>query len=248
MLHLQNIHQAFSSGDSTLKVVDGLNLVIPKGEFLCIIGSNGSGKSTLLNIIAGNQKPDNGTITINGTDITGLQDFERSKWLARIFQDPFNGTAPELTILENMRLASRRTSSKNLTIGTGADFRKLTKDHLSILGLGLENKIDQPVGSLSGGQRQALTLVMAALAPAEVLLMDEPTAALDPKTAAMIMEITNKLHAQFGFTVVMVTHNIKDAVNMGNRLLMLKSGTVFKDIPAAEKRNLDIVDVVKWFD
>jgi putative ABC transport system ATP-binding protein len=248
MLNLSNISHSFQSGDLQNKVLDNVSLTFSKNEFVVILGANGSGKSTLLNLIAGNTPPEAGQIFIDNKEINHLKDFQRSPWIARVFQDPLSGTVPELSILENLRLAATRTSGKSLTINTGSPFKELAAERIAELGLRLENRMNQPVGQLSGGQRQAITLIMATMAQAELLLMDEPTAALDPKTAKMIMELAEKLHQNFGFTTLMVTHNLKDAIQFGSRLIMLKNGKINKDLNHSQKKNLSIVELMGWFE
>jgi putative ABC transport system ATP-binding protein len=194
------------------------------------VGANGSGKTTLLNIIEGSQIPTSGTIEINGHDVTPLPEYKRSRWVARVFQNPNNGTAPDLTILDNFRLASLRTQRKNLSVGINEAFKKKVREKISGLGMGLENKIDQLMGNLSGGQRQALTLLMSVMDDTEILLLDEPTAALDPKSALIVMNLADKLHQDLGITIVLITHNIKDALVYGNRLIQLQEGRIAHDL------------------
>ena len=255
MIELRNISKTYNSGSPNAVVaLDDVSLVIPEKSFVVVVGSNGSGKSTLLNVLAGTTKPDVGQIMINGKDIAHLSDFERSKWVARIFQNPMTGTSPELTVLENFRLAFLRTEIKKFTIGTGEMFRQMVKGKISLLGLGLENKLDQPMGTLSGGQRQALTLLMAVMPlqtgreEAKILLMDEPTAALDPKTSALILELADKIIKEFNLTVIFVTHQLKDALRYGDRILCMDSGKIKRDIAEGAKPKLRISEVFDWFE
>ncbi|MEO8416588.1 MAG: ATP-binding cassette domain-containing protein, partial [Ginsengibacter sp.] len=216
MISLNNISRIFNKGkENEVRALQDVSLKINDGEFVIIIGANGSGKSTLLNIIQGAELPNSGTIEINGTDVTKLQEYKRSRWVARIFQNPNNGTAPDLTILDNFRLAALRSHSKKLIVGLNAAFKQKVHDTIAQLGMGLENKINQPMGSLSGGQRQALTLLMSVMDEGDVLLMDEPTAALDPKSSQVVLNLADKLHRERGKTTVFITHNLKDAHQYG---------------------------------
>ena len=205
-------------------------------------------------MLAGTAKPDDGQIMINGKDITHVSDFERSKWIARIFQNPMMGTSPELTVLENFRLASLRMEKKKFRIGTGEAFRKLVKEKITMLGLGLESKLDQPIGTLSGGQRQALTLLMAVMPvqtgkeESKILLMDEPTAALDPKTSALILELADKIIKEFNLTVIFVTHQLKDALRYGDRILSMEGGKVTRDLAYQSKIKLTVPELYGWFE
>lgn len=255
MIELRHISKTYNrSSPNAVVALDDVSLVIPEKSFVVVVGSNGSGKSTLLNMLAGTAKPDDGQIMINGKDITHLSDFERSKWIARIFQNPMMGTSPELTVLENFRLASLRMEKKKFRIGTGEAFRKLVKEKITMLGLGLESKLDQSMGTLSGGQRQALTLLMAVMPSqtgkedAKILLMDEPTAALDPKTSALILELADKVIKEFNLTVIFVTHQLKDALRYGDRILSMEEGKVTRDLEYQSKIKLTIPEVYGWFE
>jgi putative tryptophan/tyrosine transport system ATP-binding protein len=223
------------------------SLNINKEEFAVVIGSNGSGKSTLLNLIAGTFLPDSGSIIINNIDVTKKKDFERSRWVARVFQNPMAGTAPDLTILDNFRLAALRTQQKKLKIGIDAAFKVKVKEQLSILGLGLENKTHTLVGKLSGGQRQALTLLMSVMDEAKILLLDEPAAALDPKSSDIIMQLAEKVISNMKLTALLVTHNMSHAVQYGSRLIMMRNGVVERDIPTSEKKQLKSLELQEWF-
>jgi putative ABC transport system ATP-binding protein len=211
-----------------------------------IIGANGSGKSTLLNLIAGLIYPDKGSIALDNEEIQKLKPYQRSKYIARIFQNPLQGSVADLTVMENMRLAFLRNQSKGLKIGIDTTFKEKVKQAISQLQLGLENKTEQKMGTLSGGQRQALTLVMATLCDAKVLLMDEPTAALDPKSAMSLMENANKLISNRKLTTIMVTHNMREAVSYGNRLLMMKEGKIIRDLDEIEKSTSDANNLINW--
>lgn len=257
MIELKHISKTFNRNSAgAVTALQDVSLLIPEKSFTVVVGSNGSGKSTLLNVLAGTVKPDGGKILINGKDVTELADFQRSKWVARIFQNPLLGTSPELTVLENFRLASIRTQTKKFVIGTGTKFRKLVQEKINILSLGLENKLDQPMGTLSGGQRQALTLLMAVMPgqmhdaigdETRILLMDEPTAALDPKTSALILELAGKIINEFELTVLFVTHEIKDALQYGNRIVCMDEGKIAKDLEQSAKSKLTLAEVYEWF-
>jgi len=257
VIELRNIHKTFNrNSPAAVRALQDVSLTIPEKSFTVVVGSNGSGKSTLLNILAGTVKADSGSILFNGKDVTHQTDYDRSKWVARIFQNPLMGTSPELTVLENFRLASIRTQPKKFVIGTGEKFKKLVREKINMISLGLENKLDQPMGTLSGGQRQALTLLMAIMpeqldnnftAESRILLMDEPTAALDPKTSILIMELSNKIVREFGLTVVLVTHHIKDALNYGNRIICMDEGRIVRDLDQISKSRLTLAEVYEWF-
>ena len=249
MIQLQQLNKVYNKGQSNeVTAIKDLSIQINKGEFVVIIGSNGSGKTTLLNIIGGAETPSNGRILINDEDVSSLPEYKRSKWIARVFQNPNNGTAPDLTILDNFRLAALRTQSKKIKIGINAQFKKLVRDKVATLGMGLENKVNQTMGSLSGGQRQALTLLMSVMDNTEILLLDEPTAALDPKSASVVMELADKLNSSLGITTLLITHSLKDAQQYGNRLIQMKEGSSIRDIGAIAKKNLTLADIYKWFE
>lgn len=248
MIELQSIYKSYNKGSANEnQLLSDFNLTVKQNEFTLIVGSNGSGKTTLLNLLAGNIFPDNGKIILNGNDITGLKDFQRSKWIARIFQDPLAGTAPELTILENFRLASLRTHSKSLKLGIDQSFRDSIRSKVAGLGLGLEDKLDQKIGLLSGGQRQALTLLMATSDETHLLLLDEPVAALDPKTSTVIMKLADELISKSKLTAIMVTHSMRDVMEYGDRLIMLKNGKIDRDLSGTTKKNIQLNELYDWF-
>jgi putative ABC transport system ATP-binding protein len=245
---INNIHKTFNPGKANqVNAVNGVSLDIKEGEFVVIVGSNGSGKTTLLNLISGSVLPTSGSIIIGGEDVTKLPDYNRSLWIARVFQNPMSGTASELSILDNFRLAAIRTKVKGLAIGVNEEFRRQTKEKIATLGMGLENKIEQPMGTLSGGQRQALTLLMSVMDTCKVLLLDEPTAALDPRSAEIVMQTADKLSAEFKLTTILVTHNLKDAYNYGTRIIQMAEGSVLKDVDAKHKQLLKQNDLFRWF-
>jgi len=249
MITLQNISKYFNRGRANEVVaLHDISLQVSKGEFLVIVGANGSGKTTLLNIIEGTEIPNSGIVKMNGHDVTHLPEFKRSKWVARVFQNPNNGTAPDLTILDNFRLASLRAHKKYLTIGNNEKFKKKVQERISDLGMGLENKTGQLMGNLSGGQRQALTLLMCAMDDVDILLLDEPTAALDPKSAAIVLKLADKLNKIHGITTVMITHNLKDAQQYGNRLIQLQEGKIIRDLNPEQKSTLVLQEVFEWFE
>ncbi|HEY9003182.1 MAG TPA: ATP-binding cassette domain-containing protein [Mucilaginibacter sp.] len=248
MIDLKNIHKTFNKGKANqVDAIRGVDLSISEKEFLVIVGSNGSGKTTLLNLIAGAILPSSGTVHIDGNDVTKLPDYKRSEWIARVFQNPLSGTAPDLSILDNFRLAAIRTKSKGLSIGINEPFKKSVKEKIAMLGMGLENKIEQPMGTLSGGQRQALTLLMSVMDTCKVLLLDEPTAALDPRSADIVMRTADKLTAEFGLTTILITHNLKEAFTYGNRIIQMAEGKIIKDLNKQEKAGLKQNDIFDWF-
>jgi len=248
MIKFNHIYKSFNVGrPNEVIALHDINLHVAASEFLILLGSNGSGKSTLLNLIAGNIFPTSGDIEIAGRNVNKLPEYKRSQWLARVFQNPLQGTAPELSIVENFRLASLRTSPKRLKIGLNANFKKEISDRIAMLGLGLENKLQQAMGSLSGGQRQALSLLMAVLADIKVLLLDEPTAALDPRSAKIVLETADRLIKDYSITAIMVTHNLKDAYQYGSRIIQLHNGKILRDIKKDEKELLNYTDMYEWF-
>ena len=249
MLEIQNVSKTFNAGTVNQKMaLNGLNLKLNEGDFVTVIGGNGAGKSTTLNAVAGVFTVDKGTIEVDGVDVTRLPEFKRAKYLGRVFQDPMTGTAATMNIEENMALAMRRGEKRTLRWGISNMERDMYREKLRTLGLGLEDRMSSKVGLLSGGQRQALTLLMAALRTPKLLLLDEHTAALDPKTAAKVLELTEKIVAEQKLTAMMVTHNMKDAIAMGNRLIMMNAGRVVVDVRGEEKKKLTREDLMQLFE
>jgi putative ABC transport system ATP-binding protein len=248
MIEIANISKTFNTGKpNQVNAISKVSLNIKAGEFVVIVGSNGSGKTTLLNLVAGNILPNTGFITIDGNNVTRLPEYKRSKWIARIFQNPLLGTAGDLSIVDNFRLAAIRTQYKGLSVGKNESFKKLVKDKIATLGMGLENKIEQPIGTLSGGQRQALTLLMSVMDTCKILLLDEPTAALDPRSAENVMQIADSLIKEYSLTAILVTHNLKDAGNYGSRIIQMGEGEVLRDVSSIEKSKLKQNDLFDWF-
>lgn len=249
MLSLNGIKKTFNAGTVNEKTaLNGLNLHLNEGDFVTVIGGNGAGKSTMLNAIAGTWLVDEGSILIDGVDVTKLSEYKRARYLGRVFQDPMTGTAASMQIEENLALADRRGKRRSLKSGITAKDREFYKEQLKILDLGLENRMTTKVGLLSGGQRQALTLLMATLQKPKILLLDEHTAALDPKTAAKVLEATDKIVERDNLTTVMITHNMKDAIAHGNRLVMMYEGNVIYDVSGEEKKKLTVTDLLKKFE
>ncbi len=248
MIAINDIHKVFNKGKANqVNAVNGISINIKSEEFLVIVGSNGSGKTTLLNLVAGSVIPDKGAIIIDDNDVTKLADHYRSQWIARVFQNPMSGTASDLSILDNFRLAALRTKSKGLSIGINDQFKQQVKDKIANLGMGLENKIEQPMGTLSGGQRQALTLLMSVMDSCKVLLLDEPTAALDPRSAEVVMRTADKLISDFKLTAILITHNLKDAYNYGTRIIQMGEGLIINDLDGKKKAALKQNDLFDWF-
>ena len=248
MLELKNLYKTFNAGTVNEKrAIDGLDLTLEDGDFVTIIGGNGAGKSTTLNLIAGVFPADQGNIILDGVDITRLPEHKRAKYLGRVFQDPMMGTAATMGIEENLALANRRGQRRTLRPGITAQEREKFRKQLAALGLGLEDRMTSKVGLLSGGQRQALTLLMATLKNPRLLLLDEHTAALDPKTADKVLQITEEIVARDKLTTLMVTHNMKHAIQYGNRLIMMDAGKVVVDIRGEEKKNLSVRDLLEKF-
>ena len=249
MLEIQNIHKTFNPGTINEKVaLNGVNLNLNPGDFVTIIGGNGAGKSTTLNAIAGVWSVDEGKIIIDGVDITKLSEHKRALYLGRVFQDPMTGTAATMSIEENMAIASRRGERRGLGWGITKKERERYKEALKELDLGLEDRLSSKVGLLSGGQRQAITLLMASLKKPKLLLLDEHTAALDPKTAAKVLAISDKIIQEHQLTAMMVTHNMKDAIAHGNRLIMMHEGKIIYDVSGEEKKNLKVADLLAKFE
>ncbi len=248
MLDVQNIRKTFNPGTVNEKTaLDGVSLTLSDGDFVTVIGGNGAGKSTLLNAVAGVWPVDSGSISIGGTDVTRLPEHKRAKYIGRVFQDPMMGTAATMQIEENMALAARRGRARTLRPGITRDEREHYRETLKILDLGLEDRLTSKVGLLSGGQRQALTLLMAALRKPDLLLLDEHTAALDPKTAAKVLEATERIVQKDRLTTLMITHNMKDAIAHGNRLIMMYEGRIALDISGEEKKKLTVEDLLARF-
>lgn len=248
MLKVENISKVFNKDTvNEKKAITGLNLHLNEGDFLTIIGSNGAGKSTLLNCIAGTYQIDDGSIVLDGNDITKLKQFERAKYIARVFQDPLLGTAADMEIQENLSLALHRGEKRNLRYGITNKEKELFKKNLSLLNLHLEDRLTSKVGLLSGGQRQGLTLLMATIKKPSLLLLDEHTAALDPITARKVLEITDKLVNENHITTIMVTHNMQDAIDYGNRLIMMNDGKIIFDISGEQKKKLKKEDLINKF-
>ena len=239
MLELRNIEKYYNPGTiNEMCLFDKFNLTVDKGEFVSVVGSNGSGKTSMLNILCGSIPVDGGQILMNGEDITTKKEFKRNQKIGRVYQNPAMGTCPTMTILENMSLADNKGKFFGLSSGINKARKEYYREILSQLGLGLENKMDVKVGSLSGGQRQAITLLMASLKKPKLLLLDEHTAALDPKTAAKVLALSDKIISENNLTAMMVTHNMKDAIAHGNRLIMMHEGKVIYDVSGEEKKTL----------
>ncbi len=249
MLKLDNIHKTFNPGTINEKIaLNGVNLTLNEGDFVTVIGGNGAGKSTTLNAIAGVWPIDSGKIYIGGDDVTKLSEHKRAKYLGRVFQDPMTGTATTMSIEENMAIAARRGEKRGLSWGITHQERDTYREMLKTLDLGLEDRLTSKVGLLSGGQRQAITLLMASIKKPKLLLLDEHTAALDPKTAAKVLKISDKIIAENHLTAMMVTHNMKDAIVHGNRLIMMHEGKVILNISGEEKKKLTVEDLLHQFE
>ena len=247
-IHIQQLTKTYNAGDANeVRALRGINMNIASKDFICIVGPNGCGKSTLLNAIAGTTIATSGTIKFGDTDVTKLPEHQRSRWVARVFQNPLSGTAPSLSIIDNFRLAALRTQPKTLRLGISNAFRQMVKDRIATLNMGLENKIEQPMGTLSGGQRQALTLLMSVIDDAKVLLLDEPTAALDPKSASIVMQTAQQLITTHQLTAILITHHLKDAITYGNRLIHMSEGSIVRDVSATEKQQLTLNNLYEWF-
>lgn len=248
MLELKDIHKYYNPGTvNEMCLFHGFNLSIDEGEFVSVIGSNGSGKTSMLNIICGSIPVEAGKIFINGTDITKEKEFKRNRRIGRVYQNPAMGTCPSMTILENMALADNKGKFYGFGRGTNKGRISYYRELLSQLGLGLEDKLDIKVGALSGGQRQAMALLMSTMTPIEFLILDEHTAALDPKTAELIMELTDKIVKEKKLTTIMVTHNLRYAVEYGDRLLMMHQGEAVLDLKGQEKQAMSVDEILKHF-
>ena len=248
MLEIKNVYKTFNPGTVNQKVaLNDLNLTLEDGDFVTVIGGNGAGKSTMLNAVAGVWPVDMGKIIIDGKDITRLPEHKRAAYIGRVFQDPMMGTAATMQIDENLALAARRGAGRTLRIGITKKENAEYHELLKTLGLGLEDRMTSKVGLLSGGQRQAVTLLMATLKKPKLLLLDEHTAALDPKTAAKVLEISNKIVQENHLTTLMITHNMRDAIRYGNRLIMMHEGHIIYDVSGEEKKNLHVSDLLAKF-
>lgn len=249
MLKLSHVKKTFNRGTVTEKrALTGVDLTLVDGDFVTVIGGNGAGKSTLLNMIAGVYPLDSGTIELDGVDISRLSEPKRAQYLGRVFQDPMRGTAADMQIDENLALARRRGKHRGLAWGITKQEKDEYPELLATLGLGLENRMTAKVGLLSGGQRQALTLLMATLTDPKLLLLDEHTAALDPKTAAKVLDLTERIVSERRLTTLMVTHNMNDAIRLGNRLIMMSDGNVIYDVSGDEKKSLTVPDLLRKFE
>ncbi len=249
MLEICNVHKTFNLGTINEKhALNGVELTLDEGDFVTVIGGNGAGKSTMLNAIAGSWPVDEGSILIDGVDVTGLPEFKRATFLGRVFQDPMTGTTATMQIDENLALAARRGQRRGLGWGISKKEKTQFHDLLKTLDLGLEDRMTSKVGLLSGGQRQAVTLLMASLKKPKVLLLDEHTAALDPKTAAKVLALTDKIIEENHLTAMMVTHNMRDAIAHGNRLIMMNNGRVILNISGKEKKRLTVEDLLVKFE
>ena len=249
MLTLQNVSKTFNPGTVNEKTaLSGIDLHLKRGDFVTILGSNGAGKSTLFGAIAGSFPVDSGKILLDGADITDLPDYKRSKYIGRLFQDPLKGTAPNMTIQENLALAYLRASGRRspFSMITAADRREF-RERLAQLELGLEDRMEQPVGLLSGGQRQALTLLMATLVTPKLLLLDEHTAALDPATAEKVLDLTQRIVAEHAITCLMITHNIPSALNLGNRTIMMREGRIALELEPERRKTITTTELLEIF-
>ena len=249
MLEIKNVYKTFNAGTVNEKVaLKGLDLTLEDGDFVTVIGGNGAGKSTMLNAVAGVWPIDMGKILIDGQDVTRLSEHQRAKYIGRVFQDPMMGTAATMGIEENLALAARRGVARSLRAGITKKEREEYHELLKTLDLGLEDRMTSKVGLLSGGQRQAVTLLMATLKKPKLLLLDEHTAALDPKTAAKVLELSQKIVSENHLTTLMITHNMKDAIKYGNRLIMMHEGHIIYDVRGEEKANLQVSDLLQRFE
>ncbi len=249
MLEIVNISKTFNAGTiNEVAALREVSLTISDGSFVCVLGTNGSGKSTLLNAVAGTFIVDSGTISLNGNDITHWPEHRRARLVGRVFQNPFSGTAPGMSIAENLALAAKRGHRRGLGWGLSAEVVKELKVRVGALKMGLEERLDSPIGKLSGGQRQALTLLMASWIKPDLLLLDEHTAALDPKTAAKVIELTDRIVNEGKLTTLMVTHSMQQAVNLGDRIIMMHQGRIRYDFSGEEKKRLKVPDLLALFD
>jgi putative ABC transport system ATP-binding protein len=249
MLELSNLNKTFNAGTiNEVMSLQDVNLSIEDGSFVCVLGTNGSGKSTLLNAVAGTFISDSGTIMLNGRNITRWPEYKRACQIGRVFQNPFSGTAPAMSIAENLSLAAKRGKKRGLGWGLPASVVSDLKKRVKVLNMGLEDRLDTPIGKLSGGQRQALTLLMASWLRPDLLLLDEHTAALDPKTASKVIELTERIVTEGNLTTLMVTHSMQQAVNLGDRIIMMHQGRIKYDFRGEEKKRLKVPDLLSLFD
>jgi len=248
LVSMEHVHKTYNAGSVHEKAMfRDFNLVLKKGDFVSVVGSNGSGKTSLLNLLCGSLSLDNGIIRLRNRQIQSMPEYQRSRFVGRVFQDPAKGTCAELTILENMALADNKGKHYGLTRGVNRSRAEVYREMLKDLSLGLENALDQRVGSLSGGQRQALALLIATMTPLDLLILDEHTAALDPKSSEMVMHLTERIVHERGLTTLMVTHNLKYAIQYGNRILMMHQGGIVLDAADEKKRECSVDDLLKIF-
>ncbi len=249
MLEIKEVYKTFNKGTVNEKcALNGLNLILNDGDFCTVIGGNGAGKSTMLNAIAGVWPVDSGAIIIDGKDVSALPEHKRASYLGRVFQDPMTGTVADMEIAENLAIAARRGKKRGLSWGVKASEKEKFREMLKEFDLGLEDRMTNKVGLLSGGQRQAITLLMATIQKPKLLLLDEHTAALDPKTAAKVLELSDKIISENNLTALMVTHNMKDAITHGNRLIMMSEGKIILDISGEEKKKLTVENLLEKFE
>jgi putative ABC transport system ATP-binding protein len=249
MLEVKEVSKTFNPGTvNENKVLDRISLTLADGDFVTVIGGNGAGKSTILNMIAGVYPVDSGQVILDGVDMTRMPEYRRAAYIGRVFQDPLKGTAADMEIAENLAMANRRGRRRTLAWGITTPEKQLFQEKLATLGLGLEKRMNDKVGLLSGGQRQAVTLLMASLQKPKLLLLDEHTAALDPKTARKVLDLTQEIIARDHLTSLMVTHNMRDAIQIGNRLIMMYEGRIIYDVSGEEKRSLSVDDLLNKFE
>ncbi|HEX7056917.1 MAG TPA: ABC transporter ATP-binding protein [Bacilli bacterium] len=249
MLEIREVTKLFNAGtiDEKMALVN-INLHLHKGDFVTVIGSNGAGKSTLMNIISGVLPPDHGKVIVDGTEIQNMPEYRRAQWIGRVFQDPLAGTSPKMTIQENLAMAFARGKTRGLNIGVSRSKKKLFREQLNRLGLGLENRLNAKVGTLSGGERQALSLLMTTFTSPRILLLDEHTAALDPGRSELITRLTRQIVEEAHLTTLMVTHNMEQAIRLGNRLIMMDKGSIILDVPQEQKKDLTVERLLREFE
>lgn len=249
ILEINNISITFHRGTpNEVRALQGVDLSVEEGSFVCVLGTNGSGKSTLLNMVAGCHFPDKGEILLDGIDISSFPEYKRASWIGRVFQNPFSGTAPDMTIAENLALAARRGLKRGLSFSINSDFLQLVIQKLADLHMGLEDRLNTPIGKLSGGQRQVLTLLMATWNKPRLLLLDEHTAALDPRTAAKVIQLSKNIIEKERLTTLMVTHSMQQAADLGDRLIMMDEGRIVYDFSGPEKKRLRPADLYALFE